>query len=130
METTGDPVDNKKKKAGWKDRRIGENLRRMRLVAGLAQEEVAARLGITYQQVQKYERGESRLSASRMYDLAAYFHVPYASFFEGLGGGDTAASPMIRGHDQETLKILALLSGIEDAALKRKIGQVVEVLAR
>lgn len=119
-------MGNGKKRAEDKDRQIGANIRRLRIEAGLSQKDTAGRLGISYQQVQKYERGKSRVAASTLYELAAFYHVAPARFFEGLGD---ALPQDLREHDDEALKILALVSRIEDPVLKRKIGRIVGILA-
>lgn len=63
---------------------VGQRLRELRMLAGLSQSDVAAALGLTFQQLQKYERGFNRVSASRLYKLALYFRVPVSVFFDGL----------------------------------------------
>ncbi len=74
---------------------VGQRLRELRMLAGLSQSDVAAGLGLTFQQLQKYERGFNRVSASRLYKLAQFFRVPVSVFFEGLeahaGGGVTVS---------------------------------------
>lgn len=112
---------------GREDQQIGNNMRRLRLAAGLPQTAVAAHVGLTYQQVQKYERGQSRLSAAMLHDLALLFHVPCALFFDGLDGVTDGNMQTIR--DDETLKTLAALDGVNDPALKVKIRKMVEILA-
>lgn len=77
--------------AGLKTRRqqaeisavVGSNLKRIRLLAGLSQETLGERLGITFQQVQKYERGTNRISAPVLVQLAAILSVDIADFFAG-----------------------------------------------
>jgi len=120
-------MGNDKKKGGAKDKRIGNNLRLLRLSAGLAQAVIAEQLGVTYQQVQKYESGESRVSASMLHDLSVLYNVSYESFFDGLEADRDVPQPLL--HDNETLKILAVLSSVNDPALKSKIGKVVRLLA-
>jgi transcriptional regulator with XRE-family HTH domain len=61
-------------------------LRLIRREAGKSQEALAKALGLTFQQVQKYERGANRVSASKLFEIAAFFDVPVGAFYEGLGG--------------------------------------------
>ena len=61
---------------------IGGRIRRFRLEAGLTQERLAERLGITFQQVQKYERGITKVNLSKLQQLAASLNVPVTAFFE------------------------------------------------
>lgn len=70
-----------KPKASDIDVLIGANLRDLRLFFGVTQAELARVLGVTFQQVQKYEKGKDRLSAARLYVLARFFDVPLDAFF-------------------------------------------------
>ncbi len=67
------------------DRRVGVNLRLIRKSRGLSQGALAEAVGITFQQVQKYEKGDNRVSASKLFQLAAVLNVPVSTFFEGYG---------------------------------------------
>jgi transcriptional regulator with XRE-family HTH domain len=69
------------------DRHVGARLRAARLEAGKSQTEVADALGITFQQVQKYEKGVNRISAGTLYELSRFFAVPVQYFFDGLRRG-------------------------------------------
>lgn len=66
------------------DVHVGKRLRLRRNIAGLSQEAVAKAVGITFQQIQKYERGVNRMSASRLFEFAQVLSVPITYFFEGL----------------------------------------------
>ena len=72
------------------DQRVGERLRSRRLKMGLSQMALGIAAGVTFQQIQKYERGANRISASRMIQLAEKLGVPPAYFVEGFGGGSKA----------------------------------------
>lgn len=79
------------------DIHVGQRLRAMRKLRGLSQSDVAAHLELTFQQVQKYERGVNRVSASKMYAMAGLLGVPAAEFFVGLpdpATGEGGADPM------------------------------------
>lgn len=71
---------------------VGKKLRLRRKLLGLSQEAVANAVGVTFQQVQKYERGVNRISASRMAEFAEAMHVPVTYFFEGLNESDSYES--------------------------------------
>ncbi len=75
--------------------RIGGNLRRLRLLAGLSQTALAEKLGITFQQIQKYEEGSNRISAPVLYQLKNTFHCAFDDFFEGLHAGNDIAGPVL-----------------------------------
>src|ERR1700753_2661258 len=66
------------------DIHVGKQLRMRRVILGLSQEAIGKAIGITFQQVQKYERGINRMGASRVYELARYLTVRVSYFFEGL----------------------------------------------
>lgn len=66
------------------DIHVGALIRSRRRALGISQTELAEALGITFQQVQKYERGANRVSASKLYEVAQKLDVPLSSFFEGL----------------------------------------------
>ena len=66
------------------DLHVGSRIRLRRKVLGISQERLADALGLTFQQVQKYERGSNRVSASKLYEIAATLQVQVAYFFDGL----------------------------------------------
>lgn len=66
------------------DVHVGNRIRLRRTLLGMSQERLGNALGLTFQQVQKYERGRNRVGASRLYDLACVLDVPVAFFFDGL----------------------------------------------
>ena len=68
------------------DAHVGDRLRQRRWVTGLTQLQLADRVGIKFQQIQKYEAGANRVSASRIWDIGTALKVPVAFFFDGLDG--------------------------------------------
>ena len=68
------------------DVHVGKRLRQARLLAGLSQEELGDGIGVSFQAVQKYEQGENRLSASRLFRAATLLQQPVAFFFEAARG--------------------------------------------
>ena len=66
------------------DVHVGERLRQRRTLLGLSQGEIGARLGLSFQQIQKYERGTNRIGASRLYRLSKVLGVPITYFFEDM----------------------------------------------
>lgn len=85
------------KKANEIDREIGLRLRKWRLAQGMEAGELADRLGVTYQQLRKYEKGMTRLAASRLYEVAQTLNVPIHWFFRepGLDGEEPSQSAII-----------------------------------
>jgi len=73
------------------DHHVGKRIRRRRRLLGLTQQQLAQSVGIRFQQIQKYESGANRVSASRLFELAEALDVPVQYFYEGLqGSGETA----------------------------------------
>ncbi|HEY9037718.1 MAG TPA: helix-turn-helix transcriptional regulator [Roseovarius sp.] len=66
------------------DAHVGKRIRYRRLVNGITQQQLAEFVGIKFQQIQKYESGVNRVSASRLWDIATSLNVPVSFFFEGL----------------------------------------------
>ena len=75
------------------DLHVGGRVRMRRKMLGVSQERLAEALGLTFQQVQKYERGANRVSASKLYEIARFLGAPVSYFFEGL------SDPSVRGGD-------------------------------
>lgn len=75
------------------DAAVGAQVRLRRILLGLSQEAVSKIIGLTFQQLQKYEHGTNRISASRLYQLALILHVPVSHFFETVDVGGNAESP-------------------------------------
>ena len=77
------------------DRHVGGRIRAARKARGLSQEGLAVLLDVSFQQIQKYERGANRVSASRLWEMARALGVPPSYFFEGLSeGADAVAVPL------------------------------------
>ncbi|MEN8723012.1 MAG: helix-turn-helix transcriptional regulator [Alphaproteobacteria bacterium] len=67
------------------DSHVGQKLRQRRWLMGMTQQELGSAVGIRFQQIQKYESGANRVSASRLWDISQVLEVPVAYFFDGLG---------------------------------------------
>ena len=74
------------------DVHVGKRIRHRRWMLGVTQQQLAERIGIKFQQVQKYETGANRVSASRLWDIAQALEVPVAFFFEGLDAAPQTAN--------------------------------------
>jgi transcriptional regulator with XRE-family HTH domain len=84
MDNSPDPIDI----------HVGRRLRLRRTLLGLSQEQLANAVGVTFQQIQKYERGSNRISASRIYDVATVLRVPVSFFFEDISDDVTDGRPV------------------------------------
>ena len=72
------------------DVHVGKRVRHRRWLVGMTQQQLAEKVGIKFQQIQKYETGMNRVSASRLWDIADAMDVPVSFFFEGLEGHDAS----------------------------------------
>ncbi len=84
---------------------VGRRIKVRRLILGLTQEQLGKKLGLTFQQVQKYERGQNRVGCSRLWDLSQVLECPIAFFFEGLDAGTTEQSPRLLNGSSEVKKL-------------------------
>lgn len=77
------------------DVHVGKHIRQRRWLIGMTQQQLAEQIGIKFQQVQKYETGANRVSASRLWCIASALNVPISFFFEGLTTGNSASATEI-----------------------------------
>src|SRR5215217_5594619 len=113
------------------DLHVGARIRMRRKLLGVSQERLAEQLGITFQQVQKYERGANRVSASKLWEIAAALKTTVTYFYEGLGSGDAPAADarqsfMLSG---EGLELMANFPRISEPGVRRKIVELVRAVA-
>jgi transcriptional regulator with XRE-family HTH domain len=103
------------------DRHVGQQMRHRRWMIGMTQQQLADAVGIRFQQIQKYETGANRVSASRLWDIAKAMDVPVSFFFEGIdiaeGAEDTETSDMMG--SKETLDLLRTYYAIPEAQRRR-----------
>lgn len=116
------------------DLHVGARLRYRRMLLGMSQEALAARLGLTFQQIQKYEKGQNRIGASRLYRIAQTLDAPIGFFFEDLPEQpgaliSGAANPLEFVATPEGLQLNLAFSRVRDTATRRKIVELVEALA-
>jgi transcriptional regulator with XRE-family HTH domain len=123
------------------DKHVGSRVRMRRMMLGMSQEKLGDSLGLTFQQVQKYEKGTNRIGASRLQQISQILQVPVAFFFEGAPNAQTAGrheglaeapSPAYVSDFLATADGLALTKAfmrIEDSKLRRRIVDLVEQIA-
>lgn len=105
------------------DAHVGRKLKELRLMRGKTQTEVAEGLGISFQQVQKYELGRNRVSASKLFEMSRILGVEPAYFFEGLGD-DMAVAAV----DDDSARIAAMVSRIGDTRVRAQIRSFIDSL--
>jgi transcriptional regulator with XRE-family HTH domain len=103
------------------DLHVGGRIRMRRKVLGVSQERLAEALGLTFQQVQKYERGSNRVSASKLYEIARFLNSPISYFFEGLADPTAGEGGAVDGPEQLMHDFLMTSEGLELAAVFPKI---------
>jgi transcriptional regulator with XRE-family HTH domain len=113
------------------DRFVGQRLRMARTARKLSQTQLGQSSGITFQQVQKYEKGVNRVSASRLFEFATLLGVKISYFFDGAAEGHpegVAISPAKFDVSQVDMEILKALWAIKDPSLKRKLLALISSL--
>ena len=129
------------------DAHVGARVRLRRTLLGMSQEKLGDALGLTFQQVQKYERGVNRIGASRLFDLARVLDVPIGFFFDDLPpemGGNVAvrSRPALYGfaeaqdgledenmNKRETLELVRAYYRITDPAVRKRVFDLIKSLA-
>ena len=109
------------------DVHVGSRLRARRTMLGVSQTKIGGDLGITFQQIQKYEKGTNRISAGRLQEAARLLGVPVAYFFEGAPGGSLAP---VGDADHTSSAIGAFLSTTEGIQLNKAFGRIEDVRLR
>ena len=107
------------------DMHVGARVRMRRRFLGISQQSLAAQLGITFQQVQKYERGANRVSASKLYEVACALNTPVTYFFEGLA--DPLVGPgepkQVQALEQSIGAFLQSSEGVELASMFARVDR-------
>ena len=116
------------------DRLVGQRVRLARLAKGMSQSGLGDAVGVTFQQIQKYEKGANRVSASKLSEFATILGVDIASFFESAGTHVDPAKTTNSGainvnFSRADVAILHGLSAIKDRKLKRKLLGLITCLA-
>ena len=117
------------------DVHVGQRVRARRKMLGLSQTQLGKDLGVTFQQVQKYERGTNRIGSSRLFRLSAALDVPVAYFFEGAETKMSGYNPVPEGLDadafekQETLELVEAYYRIADPRVRKKVLGLARLLA-
>ncbi len=120
------------------DLHVGARVRMRRKFLGMSQEGLAESIALTFQQVQKYERGSNRISASKLYEIARALKAPIAYFFEGYGQGEalegfseSESEQFVHGFlmTTEGIELAEAFPRIKSAKLRRKVLDLVRALA-
>lgn len=116
------------------DVHVGQRLRAARMLAGMSQERLGAEVGLSFQQIQKYEKGHNRIGASRMQQLAQALNIPPSYFFEQSNGH---AAPLSSGgalpqdaaaiSRRQSLDLVRYFSSIPDEGMREALFKLVKV---
>jgi len=120
------------------DIHVGSKVRQRRTLLGLSQEKLGEAVGLTFQQIQKYERGANRIGSSRLFDLSRVLDVPVSYFFEDipeqLGGkneatqetNDDSSNPLAK---RETLELVRAYYRIPAASVRKRLFELAKSLS-
>ncbi len=122
------------------DIHVGSRVRLRRTLLGMSQERLADAVGLTFQQIQKYERGTNRIGSSRLYQFAQVLDVPVSFFFDGMpsesgvrpaGTAEANVDPFEQDQftRRETLELVRAYYRIQDARIRARIFDLVKAIA-
>ncbi len=106
------------------DVHIGRRMRERRSLLGISQTALGASMGVTFQQVQKYERGASRIGATRLFEVSRRLDVPISFFFENAG------ALLFKRPGQPTLHLVQDFFKIRDRQVRLSVARMVKAIAR
>jgi transcriptional regulator with XRE-family HTH domain len=109
------------------ERHVGTLVRMRRIMLGLSQSQLAAMLGVTLQQVNKYERGHSRISSGRLFQISEALGVSVDFFYQGLG--DLRETPTAPSRDRICLEVMRSFGMIKNERHQEALNQLVRALA-
>jgi transcriptional regulator with XRE-family HTH domain len=110
------------------DAHVGKRIRHRRWMVGMTQQQLADKVGIKFQQIQKYETGMNRVSASRLWDIAETLGVTISFFFEGLTNGTLTAAGNDMMADKEAMELVRSYYAIPEAQ-RRRLFDLARVLS-
>jgi transcriptional regulator with XRE-family HTH domain len=121
------------------DRHVGTRVRMRRMMVGMSQEKLGQACGITFQQVQKYEKGTNRMGASRLHQISRVLDVPVEFFYEGAPSEERTGAPAVGDRNARSImEFLATPEGLElarvfmavtDKRLRRRIVDLAKAVA-
>src|SRR5262245_55502118 len=125
-----------KKATGTVDKEIGTRMRSRRMIIGMSQEKLGELLGLTFQQVQKYEKGTNRISVGRMVDIAKVLGVDIHFFFDGVAGvkpagfAEPAQPPFVSDFiaTQDGHQLMRAFTRIKNSRYRRAVVQLANSL--
>ena len=123
------------------DTHVGSRLRYRRMIIGMSQEKLGERMNLTFQQIQKYEKGTNRIGASRLFQLSKVLDVPVGYFFEdafaqsspATDAGEEGAEPLDEVQEfvrsKEGLSLIRTFLGISDPRVRTRVIALIKTMA-
>ena len=131
-ESSNDAPRRKRGRATDIDAVVGKHIRHRRMLLGMSQAELAGTLGITFQQLQKYERGMNRVGAGRLYELSRALHTSVSYFYSGTDNpGDVAAfdeDTAGQMGQRETVDLVRAYYAVKDPIVRRRLLDLIRAL--
>src|ERR1700737_2496547 len=116
----------KQRSAGKPDIELGKRIRLRRVEQKISQAELGDKLGVSFQQVQKYEKGVNRVGASRLQQIATALDVPVTFFYEGNSKAEREADSLLFLDSSFTLRLLRAYTAVANQAVQRQFVSLVE----
>jgi transcriptional regulator with XRE-family HTH domain len=110
------------------DLHVGQRLRRRRSRQSMRQKDLAAALGVSYQQIQKYEKGDNRIAASLLWEACQVLDVPPAYFFEGFEGAEADTGVRDPAKEVDIQAVAQRFGRISDPTVRRQLLQLIRAL--
>jgi len=113
------------------DRHVGSRVRRRRLIVGMSQEKLGEALGLTFQQVQKYEKGANRIGSGRLQQIAQTLQVPISYFYDGQGedGSPRSPTPTELVVDKDSADLLKAFNSLGDQTMRQALLNMAQAAA-
>jgi transcriptional regulator with XRE-family HTH domain len=123
------PVKRRPKSPSAIDVAVGRNVRLWRMAKGMSQARLANRLGVSFQQVQKYEKGSNRVGSGRLVKVAGILHIPISALFAGTDDTERSRSLLALVSDRRSFRLAHAFAAIKDNALRLSLVNLVEQIA-
>jgi transcriptional regulator with XRE-family HTH domain len=123
------PAKRRPKSPSAIDVAVGWNVSVWRMAKGMSQAQLANRLGVTFQQVQKYESGANRIGTGRLVKAAAILGIPISTLFDGTDGAEPSRSFLALLHDKRSFRLAHAFAAIKDSAFRLALVNMVEKIA-
>jgi transcriptional regulator with XRE-family HTH domain len=131
-EDSGEEIARGSRRANPMDVHVGSRVRLRRMLLGMSQEKLGEHLGLTFQQVQKYEKGVNRIGCGRLFQIARILGVHVMDFFDGSDAGKPTVARNVRDliSEPQAFHLVEAFSEIGDRKLRRSVVELVKKIAQ